>query len=344
MLDKTHKKASNDIMNISGIFDVACNEKDASLIYLPVPWDVTTSYKKGTAHAPSAILNASAQVDLFDTEVRDPYKAGLFLLPEREEIHAWNNEANKYISNIDSVNQLCGNLNELVYNRTRRILEEKKFPGIIGGEHSVIFGAIKAAARKHESFGILQFDAHMDCRKAYQGFIWSHASIMHNIIETIPQVNKLVQVGIRDFCEEELAFSQSYRNRIKTFFDASLFSRKSRQESWHSIAEDIVSALPEKIWISFDIDALDPKLCPNTGTPVPGGLEFNEAVYILSTLVRANKKIIGFDLCEVSPDLSDSENEWDANVGSRILYKLSAWLLASQGLCEKITTSEIHPG
>ncbi len=334
----------------SGIFGLPFDEDNAALVYLPVPWEVTTSYGGGTSLGPTAIFNASHQVDLYDLDVLRPYEAGLYMLPESPEVTLWN-KASKILaeqiiqaggkittpalrSNLDIVNKRGEQLNQFVHKETQRLLSAGKTVGIVGGDHSVPFGALTAIAEKHPSFGILHFDAHSDTRKAYEGFEWSHASIMYNVLEHIPQVTNLTQVGIRDICEEEIQYTHSQSKRVKTFFDRDLSRRKFLGENWNQIAEEIVSTLPEQVWISFDIDGLDPRFCPHTGTPVPGGLDFAEANYLLSVLVKSGRKIIGFDLNEVSPNLQDENDEWDANVGARLLYKLTAWTLASRGLAQ----------
>jgi agmatinase len=334
----------------SGIFGLPFDETEAALVYIPVPWEVTTSYGGGTSAGPAAILAASRQVDLFDLDVLRPYEAGLFMLPESTEVISWNKTSKTLAAKIietggqittpdlqadlDLINKRSGQLNQIVYKETKRLLENKKIAAIVGGDHSVPFGALQAVAEKYPSFGILHFDAHSDTRKAYEGFEWSHASIMHNVLEQIPQVSNLTQVGIRDICEEEIQYTHSQSKRVKTFFDRDLSRRKFLGENWNQIAEEIVSSLPEQVWISFDIDGLDPQFCPNTGTPVPGGLNFTEANYLFSVLVKSGRKIIGFDLNEVSPNTEDENDEWDANVGARLLYKLTAWTLASRGLAQ----------
>jgi agmatinase len=185
-------------------------------------------------------------------------------------------------------------------------------------------------AERYPSYGILHFDAHSDTRIAYEGFEWSHASIMHNALERIPQITNLVQVGIRDVCEQEVDYCASQGKRVDVYFDRDLQRRKFEGKSWSATADEIVAKLPKEVWISFDIDGLDPRFCPKTGTPVPGGLEFAEAVHLIGAVARSGRKIIGFDLNEVAPCQS-GEDEWDANVGARLLYKLAAFTLASQG-------------
>ena len=116
--------------------------------------------------------------------------------------------------------------------------------------------------------------------------------------------------------------------------DRDVARAKARGTSWAELCRRIVSALPDKVWVSFDIDGLDPKLCPHTGTPVPGGLELGEVAFLLHEIATADKTIVGFDLCEVAPNLADESDEWDANVGARVLYKLCGFTLASQGLAK----------
>jgi agmatinase len=214
------------------------------------------------------------------------------------------------------------------------LLAKKKVIGVVGGDHSVPFGAINAMAKHENGIGVLHFDAHSDTRIAYEGFEHSHASIMHNVLARIPEVTKLVQVGIRDVCEQEMDYCRSQGERVVTYFDRSLMMRKMEGEAFAKIAREIAAALPNKVWVSFDIDGLDPRYCPHTGTPVPGGLELSEAIAILREVVKAGKRIVGFDLNEVAPNLADESDEWDGNVGARLLYKLIGFTLASQGKIE----------
>jgi agmatinase len=332
----------------SGIFGLPYEEREASIVYLPVPWEATTSYGGGTSLGPKAIYHSSKQVDLFDSDVFRPYEAGLYMLPENPEVLKWNDEAKveaqkiiaaggdvngnqELLSSQYKVNQLGDKLNQYVYQETRRIIAAGKTVGIVGGDHSVTLGGLRAIAEKHPSFGILHFDAHSDTRKSYEGFNWSHASIMYNALESIPQLKKLVQVGIRDYCEEEFDYCTQQKERVRLFTDRYLQAEKLQGVHWARLCQEIIQSLPQQVWISFDIDGLDPSFCPHTGTPVPGGLNFQEANYLMGAIVRAGKKIIGFDLTEVAPDPDHENNEWDANVGARLLYKLSAWTMVSQG-------------
>ena len=323
-----------------GIFGLPGSTEDAKLIYLPVPWEATVSYGGGTSQGPSAVLQASVQQDLYDAEVEDPYQPGLHMLASSSEIQGWNEEAmtltNKEelpsSATVKKINTLSEKVNQWVFDQTLELLDQDKIVAVLGGDHSSPLGAIRAMAQRQPHFGILHIDAHMDLRQAYMGYQYSHASVMYNVLKEVSGVSKLVQIGLRDFCQEEVAYAQSQAHRIAQFSDAFIHREKFSDRSWKDLVDEMIDPLPEHVWISFDIDGLDPKLCPNTGTPVPGGLSFNEAVFIVSSMVRLGHKIIGFDLCEVSP--GQGKNEWDANVGMRMLYKLSAWTLASQGYCQ----------
>ena len=340
----------------SGVFGLPFTLEEAALVLLPVPWEATTSYGGGTSNGPQAILEASKQVDLFDLEVLRPYEAGIHMLEESADVRTRNERAKAQAAQIieaagvidgdevlqaalDAVNVAGAQLNEYVYGETRRLLGLGKLVGLIGGDHSTPFGAFKAIGEKHPGFGILHFDAHSDTREAYEGFEWSHASIMHNAMERLPAIGKLVQVGIRDLCEQEMDYIRAQGPRMSVYFDRDVQRRKFEGETWGKLAAEIVSKLPPEVWVSFDIDGLDPRFCPHTGTPVPGGLEFAEALYLLSAVVRSGRKLIGFDVNEVAPDPS-GENEWDANVGARLTYKLAALTLASNGKAPWYSTTK----
>lgn len=328
----------------SGIFGLPFTLQEAKLVLLPVPWEATTSYGAGTAQGPQAIYQASKQVDLFDAELGNFFTAGIAMVDESRDMQKWNEQARQAAlaiidaggvplpDVIETVNAYSAQVNQYVYTETKRFLSQGKRIGIVGGDHSVPFGAIQAFLEKYPQMGILHFDAHADLRKAYEGFEHSHASIMYNVM-TKTTLNKLVQVGIRDFCEQEFNFIKENPDRILTFFDATLSEQKMNGKSWSSICDEIVQALPQEVYISFDIDGLDPRFCPHTGTPVPGGLDFCEALYLIKKVVQSGRKIIGFDLNEVSPGVAnvvsvkDSAAEWDANVGARLLFKLCGWVL-----------------
>nr|MBP6432998.1 arginase family protein [Ferruginibacter sp.] len=159
----------------------------------------------------------------------------------------------------------------------------------------------------------------------YEGFKYSHASVMYNALEEIPQIKKLVQVGIRDYCEEEYHYISNSNFRVVTYFDKDIKERQYEGQQWKFIVDEMVSHLPQNVFISFDIDGLDPKLCPHTGTPVQGGFETEQIFYLFKRVLQSGRKLIGFDLNEVGV----SQDEWDENVGARCLFKLCNLLVAS---------------
>lgn len=320
--------------------------ENSEMVIIPVPWDVTVSYSEGTANGPQAILEASTQLDLYVKDIPDAWKLGISLLPISREIENKGKNARKeaveYINwleggeqeNVDEsvkntpsrTNKESFVLNEWVASEASKWLEKGKMVALLGGDHSTPLGLINTLADKHGNIGILQIDAHMDLREAYEGFESSHASIMFNSLKN-KNVSKLVQVGIRDFCQDEAELAENSNGRISVYYDQDIKESLLEGSTWQQICEKIIADLPELIYVSFDIDGLDPKLCPNTGTPVAGGFEFQEAMYLIKKAVQAGKTIVGFDLCEVSP----GEDEWDANVGARVLYRLANLMAVSQG-------------
>jgi agmatinase len=230
------------------------------------------------------------------------------------------------------VNDLSGRVNDWVRGTTSDWLARGKVVGVVGGDHSVPFGAIQAYGERYPGLGILHLDAHSDTRRAYEGFRFSHASIMENVLREVPQVRRLVQVGIRDFCEAELDLVRGQRDRVQVYFDAELDRERFEGRTWAELARRIVAGLPRDVYLSWDIDGLEPTLCPHTGTPVPGGLSFGEAVALLREVVASGRRIVGFDLNEVAP--GGRGDEWDANVGARLLYKMCIFTLLSQRKAE----------
>jgi len=314
-------------------------EADAQIVLLPVPWDVTVSYGAGTATGPANILEASTQLDLLDPDVPEAWKMGLYMRPPStdwlQRSEALRPGAERYIEQLEAgedadpailnhINQACEELRAWVQTETATLLQRGQLVGIVGGEHSVPLGFLQALAKQHGAFGVLQIDAHMDLRQAYEGFTYSHASIFYNALQ-LPQITQLTQVGIRDYCEEEVAFAEK-SGRCTVFYDHQLQRQQFNGTSWSAICKAIVDTLPQEVYVSFDIDGLQPHLCPHTGTPVPGGLCFQKAIHLLLAVVESGRAVIGFDLSETA----GLPHEWDANVSARILYKLSNLMGKSQ--------------
>ena len=346
MADLTHFDPNSVGNPNNNLFGLPFTETDAKLVILPIPWEVTVSYSAGTARAPEHIFQASYQVDLYDPEYHDAWKQGFYMRPVdqkillksdylRKEAELYINyisqgelvEDNKFMcKTLKEINQGSEFLNNWVYQQTSALLKQGKLVGLLGGDHSTPFGFFKAMAEVHPEYAILQIDAHCDLRKTYEGFNYSHASVMFNTLEQIPQIKKLVQVGIRDYCEDELDIIQQSNGRVVTYFDRNIKHRLYEGETWKVLVDEIIQHLPQHVYISFDIDGLDPKLCPHTGTPVQGGFETEQIFYLFHKIHLSGRTIIGFDLNEVGV----SQNEWDENVGARVLYKLCNLLVASQ--------------
>jgi agmatinase len=334
--------AGNPNMNIFGL---PFSEEDARLIILPVPWEVTVSYGAGTARAAEHIRKASLQIDIYDDENPEGWKQGYYLREVDKKLLMKSDylrkEAELYIDYISrgqkvednqfmrktlkDVNEGSTFLNKWVYDQTKGLLTRGKLVALLGGDHSTPLGYFKAIAERQGEFGILQIDAHCDLRIGYSGFNYSHASIMYNALNEIDNLKKLVQIGVRDYSGSELEIINNSNGRITVYFDREIKGRRFEGETWKQIADEIIEKLPQKVHISFDIDGLDPKLCPNAGTPVHGGFQIEELFYLFTKLLKSGRQLIGFDLLEVGV----GETDWDANVGARVLWKLCNLLVKS---------------
>lgn len=337
----------NDVGVKGTLFGLPFDTDSARIIVIPVPWDVTVSYGAGTADGPEAILEASSQIDFSQLDIKDAWKAGVAMAEIPEVWYALGKKlrekSEEYIEWLESgspepmaermqgvvaeVNEQSHQLMQYVQQQSEYWQSQGKTTVLLGGDHSTPLGHIKACAKKHGTFGLLQIDAHADLRQAYEGFTYSHASIMTNALH-IKELAKLVQVGIRDFCDEEQECIANANGRIVTFYDQQLKHGQYNGETWANQCKKIIDVLPDQVYISFDIDGLDPKLCPNTGTPVPGGFDLEQVMYLIKQVVISGRKIIGCDLNEVSP----TDDEWDANVGARALYRMINLMCVSKGI------------
>jgi agmatinase len=337
----------DDVGKANGnLFGLPFTIATAEVVVLPVPWEVTVSYGGGTANGPRAVLGASPQLDLFDYDLGEIWRSGIAMLPipnEWEERSAQLRKKARACIDLleqgadpeslivkhltESVNSGCRELHAWVEAETHTQFQTGKIVGLLGGDHSTPLGLYRALATRYpEGFGILQIDAHCDLRQAYEGFEHSHASIFFNALQ-LPELQSLVQVGIRDFCRSEHELIQSQPGRIHTYFDRALKRATLVGTPWPELVSQMIEALPPVVHLSFDIDGLEPSLCPNTGTPVPGGLTFDQAVYLIQQVAQ-HRHLVSFDLCEVAT--SPDGGEWDASVGARILYQLAINALHSR--------------
>ncbi len=331
---------NNIALDNGNLYGLPLDLNTAACVVFPVPWDVTVSYKDGTANAPNIIQQESLQVDLYDLTYQNFWDKGIYFEQPSEIIlnksTIYRNKAIQVLdkmsngSTIDNdsslrnevqeINQACKELMEFVYTETKKFIDQDKKVILLGGDHSTPLGYIKALSEKYQDFGILQIDAHCDLREAYEDFQFSHASVMFNALK-LKSVQSLHQVGIRDFCQEELDVVSDSEKKVQIYFDRDIKYQMYAGISWHQICENIVNNLPQFIYLSFDIDGLNPALCPNTGTPVAGGFEVDQIFYLLDMIKKSRKQFIGMDLNEVGNDV------WDANVGARVLYRMiGLWL------------------
>lgn len=338
MIDPNGVAIKND-----GYFCLDGKPEASDIVFLSLPWDVTTSYRPGTRSGPLAIIDASSQLDLYTPNLDRAWEMKLATLPYPTEWDTKSEElrrkTSRYISfleeggeaNADSemtailkeANRETFNLYQWSLEESRKWIQAGKSLIAVGGDHATSLGPIHATSEKFPNLSILHFDAHADLRVAYEGFSHSHASIMDSVVG-LPGVKKLVQVGIRDVSPgevERIKASEKSNGKIHTYFDWDLQVRKFKGEPWDKVCDEIISKLTNEVYVSFDIDGLDPKLCPTTGTPVPGGLDFMEAAYLIQKVVHAGKRVVGGDLVEVAPN--PSGDPWDGNVGARMLYQIT---------------------
>lgn len=320
-----------------GFFSLPCEVDSSRLVILSAPWDVTVSYGAGSASAPDSIREASSQIDLYDDYAPDVWREGIATLPISdtiaelsrtlrpvavrviEHLEGGGDPSDEVIAeDLRRVNSGSDELNSYIYNTSRELLDKGKLIALVGGDHSTPYGFIKALGEIYKEFGVLHIDAHRDLRESYEGFEFSHASVMYNVLRDVNAVSRLVQVGVRDYCDEEQEIAEG-DDRVVSFSDMSLARGRFEGETWSAQCQRIVDTLPEMVYISFDIDGLEMACCPHTGTPVPGGLRYNEAIYLLERIAESGRKIIGCDMVEVVPSEGDNI---DLSIGSRLLYKL----------------------
>jgi len=316
-------------------FGLPYSPEDAAIVVLPLPWDVTTSYRDGTSRGPRAVLDASYQLDFFSPYRAEAWKTRIGTAPippswleknielrakAKKVIEALEDGAPSPQKLLEEVNREGAAFHAATEAAAAKWLSADKKVLTLGGDHSVSLGPIRALAAR-QKFSVLHIDAHADLRVAYEGFEHSHASIMHHVKE-LPSVEKLVQVGLRDLSPDE--HQEIARNeKITAHFDWDLRRATASGTAWNEQCKRIVEPLGREVYLSVDIDGLDPRYCPGTGTPVPGGLEYWEFFALLEEVERSGRRFVGADLVEVAPS---KDSEWDANVGARILFQLCQFL------------------
>jgi len=243
----------------------------ARVVILPIPLDRTTSYMPGTRNGPHEILVASAHMELWDEETQtDVHSIGIFTLPEME-------------FPFGSMDDVVGEIRRV----TTELVSRDKFPFILGGEHSITPAVVSALAAKHPGLSVLQIDAHADLRDSFMGTPHNHACAMRRTLEFA----RTTQVGIRSLSPEEAAAAPALTTEI--FYD---FNMRANAD-W---VDRVVDSLSEQVYITIDVDGLDPAIMPATGTPEPGGLSWYEALTLLRRVIE-RRSVVGCDLVELSP-------------------------------------------
>jgi agmatinase len=265
------------------------------VVVLPVPYDFTTTYQGGTRWGPRAILEASRNMEVWDEELGATYRAGIHTLPELEPT-ALGPEA----------------MSQRVEQAVGWILDQDRIPAVLGGEHSITSGSVRAAAKRFPDLSVLQLDAHADMRDRYLDSPYSHAAVMRRIRERVPAVS----VGIRSMSEEE---AEELRRHPVPMWSVRQFRELSRDWS------PVLAALTDQVFVTFDLDALDPSILPATGTPEPGGLDWYEAVDLLRA-VAERSRIVGFDVVELAPIPGQVASDF---LAARLTYRLMGLALAS---------------
>lgn len=272
-----------------GLPDAFGNEDSSQIVILPVPFDKTSTYQKGSDKGPEALIEASRNMELYDIET----------------------DSEVYLLGIYTDKAIIANTSEemlhLTFNRTKDWLSKNKFVVTIGGEHSISYASIKAHAERYNKLTVLQLDAHTDLEPAYENNPWSHASVMARVKE-IPQLLKIVSLGIRSMSHKELPFL----DRTDVFFAHML------EGNW---IDRVLQSLDSPVYITIDLDVFDSSLMPSTGTPEPGGLSWNQAMSLLKKVIQ-EKQVIGFDVVELCPNPSNLAPDY---LAAKLIYKLLSY-------------------
>jgi len=283
-------------VNVNNFGDVEKGFSDfekSKVIILPVPYEATTTYRKGTENGPQAIIEASQNMELYDEETdSEPYKTSIHTLKAFKEDFSNPQKMIKALAD-----------------KAQGLFSSGKLVIALGGEHTITLGMVKGLQRAGEDFSILILDAHADLRNSYEGTKYSHACVSRRLIEK----NKIVQVGIRSLCREEADFIK--KKNLRLFYAKDIVGRKD----W---MEEVISRLSNKIYLSIDLDFLDPSIMPAVGTPEPGGLGWYETLKFLRLLTK-EKKILGIDVVELCSTPQDIPSSFTA---AKLIYKLLAYL------------------
>jgi len=316
----------------SGFFGLDHKPSDALIQVLPVAWEGSTSQGSGASACFPFLQSASHYVDLHHERYGSAYRAGIAcndqMLSFSKQVQAKCKDGDKATVR----DQLYASILNELKKQTKTVLKQGSIPVVVGGDHSVPLGAMLAiddgVSAQGQEWGILHLDAHLDMRRSYEGMQNSHASIMYHVSQNARSLRGLVSVGIRDYCREEILHAGSISAHVLS--DRKMRRRLAQGKSLSDVFAAAIKKLPEKVYLSFDIDGLDMTLCPSTGTPVPGGLLFHEMQLLLDLVVESGREVVGADLCEVVCVGGSPHESVDAIVGARVLWELCNAAIASR--------------
>ena len=275
--------------NFAGLLSPYADLETAKVVILPVPYDSTTEWHGGTREGPRAIINASQYLEFYDMELRQEiYKVGIHTLPE-------------ILPSLNSPEEMV----QRVYQVAKELIQQMKFVVMLGGEHSLSLGVLRAFKEKYHDLCVLELDAHADLRDEYLGTKYSHACVTRRALEFCP----VTQVGIRSLSWEEQQFLN--QNKMQPFYisQLTLDSGSSQQ---------IIASLTNNVYLSVDLDVFDPSIMPAVGTPEPGGMQWHEVLNLLKSVIK-NKHVVGFDLVELCPKEGPAAC---AFLAAKLAYKL----------------------
>lgn len=258
--------------NFLGLDRNESDYKKSKVVVIPAPFEASTSYQKGTHRGPEAIIHASGQVEHYDIEFgKNFHDVG---------IHT--------IDPLPLQNTPAAEAFKIVEEATTKILKDKKWPVLLGGEHAISYGFFKALFKKYRHLSIFHIDAHTDMRESYEGNPYSHASVLYQIRK---DCQKTVSIGIRSMCKEEADYVK--KNKVVVYYDHEIQRRGL-------IEKEILKQLTDQVYVTIDVDGFSPSIIPTTGTPEPGGLEWYPTLALLRGLFK-EKEVIGMDVVEVMP-------------------------------------------
>jgi agmatinase len=281
-------------MNYGGLPKEYSGFASSQIVVLPVPYDGTSTWIKGADKGPEALLIASANMELFDIETgTEVYKKGIY--------------TSKAITESKSPEKMS----EAVYHKALNYIDENKFVVTIGGEHSISIGVIKAHTEKYSDLTVLQIDAHTDLRPEYEGSKFNHACVMSRVSEWCP----FVQVGIRSMDVEEMQYTVSG----SIFYASDIVEN----DDWMDKA---IKKLSKNVYLTFDLDGLDPSIMPGTGTPEPGGLLWYQTIKFLKRVIE-KRNLVGFDVVELCPNEINKTSDF---LASKLVYKILSYKFQNQ--------------